>query len=169
MNAFARHSQEAKSDPRNAGPDEDVFDDGANERMPSTIFEIGRFTPITPVDITKDSFSNCFLLEFDNNLSVSFTIVHASSMPCFPVTAFAHPLLTITPRTYPPLRFKTSSETTTGAALNAFLVKHAAADVLCGEVDKITPRSSIDGVFLIPENIPPTRKPFGKEEEGRVT
>ena len=61
------------------------------ERMPATILEMGKFCPITPVDMTKVSCSN---LEkwLGKRASVSLTIAHASSSPCFP--AFAHPLFT---------------------------------------------------------------------------
>lgn len=82
-------------------------------------------------------------------------------MPPFPVTAFAHPELTITERM--PLLFllfSISLLTVTGAAWNLFFVKTAAAAHGVSEA-----RNARSGVLLFagftPTYVPETRKPLG--------
>jgi hypothetical protein len=135
--------------------DDESEEETAEEEMEERIFEMGRFWPMTPVDMT--SVSSCppsavFAVEsFESRASVALTIPHASSSPCLPVTAFAQPELTTTPLTLPPVFLNTSSLTRTGAAWKAFLVKHAAAEVLPrGVVDSTTARSSFEASFLTP-------------------
>jgi hypothetical protein len=79
------------------------------------ILEMGRVCPMTPVDITRVSF---FGGDGDGDggrrASVSLTMAQASSRPCFPVTAFAHPLLTTTALALPPFVLSTSYECVAG-------------------------------------------------------
>jgi len=75
------------------------------------ILEMGRVCPMMPVDITRVSF---FGGDGDGDgerrASVSLTMAQASSRPCFLVTAFTHPLLTMIALTLPPFILSTSSE-----------------------------------------------------------
>ena len=112
---------------------------------------------MTPVDMTNVSFvlePTLFCPEGSSNASVARTMAHASSKPSTPVTAFAHPLFTTMALAFPPDFPNTSSDTITGAALNAFLVKHAAAEAGCFDVERISARArgGLSGVlfFLTP-------------------
>ena len=73
------------------------------------ILEMGRVCLMTPVDITRVSF---FSGDGDGErrASVSLTMAQASSRPCFLVTAFTHPLLTMIALALPPFILSTSSE-----------------------------------------------------------
>src|SRR5258708_34503439 len=87
-------------------------------------------------------------------------MAQASSIPCLPVTAFAQPLLTTNLLALPSFLSRTCWQTRTGAALNAFRVYEAAAEVWRAEVDNMTARSKAE-VFLTPQCTPVTAYPFG--------
>lgn len=122
---------------------------------------------MTPVLMTKDlrverssagdSCSSTPLMTW----SVFLAIATASSIPPLPVTAFAHPELTMTLWSWKPLELrKICEETWTGAALNMFVVKTAAA--AAGVCDVSRARSSyFVFVGFTPACALPTRKPFG--------
>lgn len=94
-------------------------------------------------------------------LCASRLIDQASSIPPFPVTAFAQPELTTTPLIpLPSFILKISLLTVTGAAWNLFLVNTAAEEH--GVSEAIKARSS-NRVFegLTPTCVAEARKPFG--------
>ena len=78
-----------------------------------------------------------------------------------PVTALAHPELTMIPRRPEPPRFsRTERETWTGAAWNLFVVKTAAP--LQGRSEAISAISGLDMLEgLTPTCVPDTEKPLG--------
>src|ERR1700693_3761310 len=83
---FAARSQAAKSEPRL---------EGTRDEIPERILEMGRFWPITPVDITNVSWISLLASDLalsGRRASVALTMAQASSKPCLPVTALAHPL-----------------------------------------------------------------------------
>src|SRR5688500_7244397 len=80
----------------------------------------------------------------------------ASAAPRGPVHAFALPLLTTTPRSFPRDARRLRCDSSTGAALTRLPVNTAAA--LAGASHAIRPRSS-PAFFLMPPRAPAKRKP----------
>lgn len=106
---------------------------------------------MTPVDMTK-----VFPVEEEEleliprDLSTAATMSFASFKPPSPVTAFAHPLLITMARIPSPLvSSMICFDTSTGAALNAFVVN--TADAVAGVSDTIAAKSKAEVSFLTPE------------------
>src|SRR5688572_21803842 len=123
-------------------------------RMPGTTLSILRFTPITPVDAT----STCSTPQ-PRAAAASLTIRSASAMPCVPVHAFAHPLLTTIARAMPPVRSRCRRDTRTGAALARFVVKMPAAEAARSAASTV--RSRAPAFALIPQCSAAEVKPCG--------
>ena len=92
---------------------------GATAAVWRRIKSRSKYLPITPVLATPQ-----FISSMPKASAPICAMVFASSNPRFPVYAFAHPLLTITPSNFP-RRVLSAIRLTTGA-LTRFLVKTAA-------------------------------------------
>jgi hypothetical protein len=127
------------------------------------IFLIGKRCPITPVDMTIELLPIPSSGEEDcwKQAEAVSSMETASSMPPLPVTALAHPELTMIDRTPAPPRLSSILLLTcTGAAWNLLVVKTAAAYE--GVSDTTKARSAffvLDG--FTPTCVPETRNPFG--------
>ena len=118
--------------------------------MPRSIFSIGRWTPITPVEATTTSRG-----ESPSLAAASSVMRSASARPRSAVQALALPALTTTAWQRP--ERSRSSDSLTGAARTLLRVKTPAA--VAGRSEAMMQRSSDCPSFLIPAWTAPAEKP----------
>src|SRR5579883_143918 len=119
---------------------------------PASIFSIGNWRPIMPVEEQSTS-----SLAIWKRAATNSVIRFAFRNPCSPVAQLALPLLTMTACALPLCRC--FWQTSTGAARVALVVKVPAA--MQGTSDNKIARSLIEASDLMPQAVAPARKPWG--------
>jgi hypothetical protein len=119
--------------------------------MPARTLSIGSLRPMTPVEQTTTS-----SVRHDRARATCSHMATASRWPCSPVQAFALPLFTTTARMRPPLFWRCSRLTPTGAAANRFWVKMPAALMGASATSSATSGRPLS---LMPAATPEARSP----------